>query len=263
MPQPQGGEHFATKKPLMSHGFWNEKEKTNHINYLELLAIFYALKSFAKTSNNCNILLRVDNTTAISYINRMGGVKFINLNSIAEEIWRWCELRHIFIFASYVSTHENVEADVQSRIKNIDTEYSLNETVYKKIINTLGQPKIDIFATKQNAKCHDYVSWQKDPDSIIVDAFTFSWRDLEFYAFPPFAIISKVLNKIKIEHAEGIVVVPKWENQPWFPLFKELLISPPIELGPNYNLLHSPFSSPHPLWRNLILVAGRLSGKLT
>lgn len=47
-------------------GFWNKDEARYHINYLELLATFYALKSFVKNELNLNILLKVDNITAIA-----------------------------------------------------------------------------------------------------------------------------------------------------------------------------------------------------
>lgn len=60
-----------------AHGFWSQKEKKLHINQLEIIAAFLALKCFAKEAQNCEILLRVDNTTAISYINRMGGVQYV------------------------------------------------------------------------------------------------------------------------------------------------------------------------------------------
>lgn len=51
------------------HGFWSPWESQRHINFLELLAVLYALKSFGKTYKNCNILLRIDNKTTIAGIN--------------------------------------------------------------------------------------------------------------------------------------------------------------------------------------------------
>ena len=73
-----------------THGFWSPEEKLNHINYLELLAVYHALRCFASLSKNCDILLRVDNSTALSYINRMGSIKFPHLSNLAREIWSWC-----------------------------------------------------------------------------------------------------------------------------------------------------------------------------
>lgn len=58
------------------NGFWTLQEKSKHINYPELLAVFFALKCLASNWHDCHILLRIDNTTAISYINRMGGIQY-------------------------------------------------------------------------------------------------------------------------------------------------------------------------------------------
>nr|CAH7763899.1 unnamed protein product [Callosobruchus chinensis] len=49
--------------------------------------------------------------------------------------------------------------------------------------------------------------------------------------------IAKVLDKISNYKATGIVIVPNWPTQPWYPLFKKLLISNPIVLEPMKNLL--------------------------
>lgn len=70
------------------HGFWSERERKCHINYLELRAAFFALESFASNMSSCEILLRLDNTTAIAYVNKAGGVKFPHLSELARKIWQ-------------------------------------------------------------------------------------------------------------------------------------------------------------------------------
>ena len=79
------------------YGFWNEKEKKLHINYLELLTIKIALTELGNNLHDCQILLRVDNTTAICYINRMGGVKNEKYHLLAKEIWDWAKKKHFSV----------------------------------------------------------------------------------------------------------------------------------------------------------------------
>lgn len=191
----------------------------------------------------------------------MGGVKFQKLSDLARTIWEWCEEREIFIFASYIASKDNVEADFESRKRNFETEFELSDVVFQKIVEKFGYPDIDLFASRINTKCEKYVSWTKDPGSFAVDAFTISWKERFFYAFPPFILITKILQKIKAEKAEGIVVVPQWPAQPWFPLFLSLLKSDVLTFKSKSNTLLLPDRKPHPLWRSLTLVAGRLSGR--
>lgn len=251
----------ANIKGDRTHGFWKAEERGLHINILELKAAFFGLVCYAKNLRNCDILLRIDNTTAISYINRMGGIQFPILNGIAREIWQWCERRDLWIFASYIKSKDNVIADHESRVLEPETEFEISEKAFSEIINKFGQPDIDLFASRVNKKCKKYVSWLKDPHAFQIDSFTLNWKPFKFYAFPPFSLVLRVLRKIQKDKALGILVVPFWPTQPWFPVFKSMLLEEPLYFQPNINLLFSSDRKPHPLWNNLTLVAGRLSGE--
>ncbi|CAH0549561.1 unnamed protein product [Brassicogethes aeneus] len=198
-------------------GQWSENERSHHINYLELLAAFFALKCFASHKSNLNILLRIDNTTALSYVNRMGGVRFPLLSNLSRDIWQWCEVRNIWIFASYIKSKHNVEADAASRELPAETEYELNQEVFLDIVEKFGSPDIDLFASRLNTKCKTFASWKKDPDAFVVDAFTIDWTPFFFYAFPPFSLILPLLQKVIREGACGIVVTTTSTTPPSFP----------------------------------------------
>lgn len=137
-----------------TRGFWNGKEQNLHINYLELLAAFFGIQCFAKNLNNCNTLCRIDNTTAIAYINRMGSVQFPELNILTRKIWQWCEQRNLFLFASYIKSKDNKEADAESRFLNTDTEWELcQKHSFKLSRSSVPTPEIDLFASRINTKC--------------------------------------------------------------------------------------------------------------
>ena len=57
-------------------------------------------------------------------------------------------------------------------------------------------PNIDLFASRINHQMKPFVSYRPDPDAINVDAFCHDWSDYLFYAFPTFAVIPQVLQKI-------------------------------------------------------------------
>lgn len=241
-------------------GQWSNEERKNHINYLELLAAFIALKIFAANYFNCQILLRVDNLTAVSYINRMGGVQFPHLTKITKEIWQWCEARKILIYASFIRSEDNEIADKESRKVHPDIEWELNDSAFQLISHQFGPPDIDLFASRINKKCAKYVAWHRDPDAFAINAFTLQWSKFFFYSFPPFSVILKTLRKIISDKATGIIVVPKWETQPWYPLFRRLLVSDTIIFSPSDNVIIS-HSSQSNIQSNLTLMAGVLCGR--
>ena len=67
-------------------GLWSNGEKRLHINFLELNAIFLALKQFKDQSQNQTMLVATENATVVAYINKQGGTH-------SAEMWRimtWC-----------------------------------------------------------------------------------------------------------------------------------------------------------------------------
>lgn len=111
------------------------------------------------------------------------------------------------------SRQKTKKADEWSRILPIEIEWELSDWAFYKVNEKLGSFEIDLFASKMNRKCLKYVSWHRDPDSFAIDAFTISWSNFYFYAFPPFCLILQVLQKIKTDKAERVVVAPFWPFQ--------------------------------------------------
>lgn len=127
----------------------------------------------------------------MSYLNRMWGVKYENLNNITKKIWNYCENKRLYIFSSYINTKDNIIADQESRLGHVDTEYELSQCYFTQIGYKFYKPNIDLFATRLNSKCQKFVSWKPEPDSVIIDAFTISWTNLSFYTFPLFSMVAK------------------------------------------------------------------------
>lgn len=73
---------------------WTAVEAERHINVLELQAAFFALKCFCSNHTRRHIQIQIDNTTALAYINHMGGTKSIQLDSLTIDLWNWCIARY-------------------------------------------------------------------------------------------------------------------------------------------------------------------------
>ncbi len=56
-------------------GVWSEEQRSWHINRLELLAVFLALRQFLLQLTGCHVLIRKDNMMVVSYLNRQGGLR--------------------------------------------------------------------------------------------------------------------------------------------------------------------------------------------
>ena len=57
------------------------------------------------------------------------------------------------------------------------------------------------------------------------------WDHLQGYAFPPFALIRPVLNKLRASVGTEITLIaPFWMQKEWFPDLLDLLVEPPLVL---------------------------------
>ena len=94
-------------------GRWSESELPAHINTLELLAAKFLLQSFGKDSSGCHIKLMLDNMTAVSYVNNMGGTPSLDCQLVALDIWLWAKERNIWLSADHIAGSDNIVADVK------------------------------------------------------------------------------------------------------------------------------------------------------
>lgn len=222
-----------------------------NINTLEMLAIWQGLKAFESVVSGKRVLVRCDNSTALCYLNNMGGQKSNLCNDLAKTIWQWCIPRKISLLVSHIPGNLNAEADFMSRLDQ-NKELSLTDIAFKMIVQNLGCPCIDIFASGLNAKVPTYISWKPENGSVSVDCFTSDWAKLGYiYAFPPFSVLLRTLRKVRKE-AKGhvIIVYPEWPAQVWFPILMDMMLKGP------FSLPAKPLIQDHPMGKKLRLRYG-------
>jgi len=80
--------------------------------------------------------------------------------------------------ACHIPGKSNVIADRESRqFSKHDAEWMLNKDVLNKALCRLKfYSDIDLFASRLNHQFAKYCSLRPDPNAMIIDAFTFSWK---------------------------------------------------------------------------------------
>ncbi len=98
-----------------ARGLWRGHHLAWHINRLEMLAMFQALKYFLPDLRGHHVLVRTDNTAVVSYINHQGGLRSRHLYRLAHQILVWAQGKLLSLRAVYIPGHLNVGADTLSR----------------------------------------------------------------------------------------------------------------------------------------------------
>jgi hypothetical protein len=204
-----------------------------------------------------------DNTTTVSCIKKQGSTKSDNCNEIARQIWFWAVDRNVWLTAAHIAGVLNVEADEESRKFRDNLEWTLRADIFSDICAKFGVPTVDLFASRLNCQVPRFYSWLPDPDAEIIDAFTTSWEGEYAYAFPPFNLIGRVLQKMIWERVDGVLIVPNWPTKSWFSMLTRLMQVEPMRIKINANELFIPCRNEtgmtsHPLAGKLELWACQL-----
>ena len=151
-----------------------------HINVLELRAATLALKALLQSQEAQHpplkhIHLRIDNTTAVAYINKRGGTRFPALTAQALELWAVALTAGVSLTAQHIPGIQNVVADTASRQIETRAEWTLDSKIFQCICQRLYTPAVDFFAFRLNHQLPKYVSRYPDLGALVVDPFLLDW----------------------------------------------------------------------------------------
>ncbi|XP_028412214.1 uncharacterized protein LOC114535038 [Dendronephthya gigantea] len=231
---------------MLTGGVWSQQERFQHINCLELMAGGFAVKSFCKNKASIQVKLLMDNTTAITYINKMGGPSPV-LASLVYEIWQWCLQKNIHLSAHHIPGVLNTSADQESRVDRDAADWKLNPIIFATLNRLWGPLDIDLFATRLTNQLPRFVSWRPDPEAEATDAFSIDWSIVKGYAFPPFNLVGRCLSQVNSQKVHRLcLVTPVWETQPWYPVLLEMSVDFPC-LFPKGAWVLNKGEMPHPI----------------
>ena len=244
---------------VTTKGLWSTEEQADHINILEIKAALLSLKAFTTNKSDISVKIFSDNICTVLCINKQGSTK-TQINALIRDIWLYCLERNIFLKAIHVPGKDN-KADEGSRNKGAETEWELRNKEFEMIEDKFGPFDCDMFASRINKKVNRYVSWHKDSEAWQIDAFSFSWSGTYSFMFPPFSLILRTLQKIQLDIADCVLLIPWWKAQIWVPKLTSLLTDIPLMLPKTQKLLQHPsIEGSHPILKKTILIACRLSG---
>ncbi|XP_045127738.1 uncharacterized protein LOC123514154 [Portunus trituberculatus] len=182
---------------------WVTHKLSLHINLLELKAICLGLLHLKEHVRGQTVAVFSDNATALSYLAKEGGTCSGSLNAEAQAILQWEVCNLLWRLWSY--------------------------------------PTVDLFATRLNFRLPNFISPFRDPMAVATDAFLYNWDHQDLYAFPPFPLFRKVLNKLKMARQTNVILIaPFWPQREWFPDLIQASVDTLRHLPQRRDLLRQP-----------------------
>ena len=134
----------AAYQGISTGGHWSVEEAKAHINVLELRAATLALKALLKHRLPVpkHVHLRLDNTTAVAYINKQGGTHSPALTAQALELWAVTLEAGVSVIAQHIPGIQNGVADTASRGPDSRTEWTLDKQIFQSICQRFYTPEM-------------------------------------------------------------------------------------------------------------------------
>ena len=214
-------------------GTWSPQQASQHINLLELEAVFLSVTQFLPQLKSRVVRLMCDNAVVVSYINKEGGTKSFRLTHLTIRLLKFCDRKGIRLVPVHLPGSRNIQADALSQVgQTLATEWAINGQLLHPVFSAWGTPVIDLFATFANRKLPVFASPFPDQRAKYVDAMSVPWSGMGMvYAFPPFKMLPAVLNKIRRSHNLSVILIaPRLMSASWMPELLEQSRCPPIPL---------------------------------
>ena len=146
-------------------------------------------------------------------------------------------------------------------------DWSLKESVARKVFRRFGNPDIDLMATQASRKVPRFISrCRGDKETIVLDSMSskVKWDEWELpYLFPPFSLIGRCLQKIREQEVRRIIVIIPWQPQAlYLGTALSMSLEPPVRLDHRKDLVMDLSTGLVPArWRTMQLIACLLTGK--
>jgi hypothetical protein len=191
-----------------------------HITLKELVTVRRGITMYQDDLRGHVVRLWEDNQAVVHIISNK------NLRSpalMAElcDLLQLLESLNITLMPKYISSELN-PAEF-SRLTNCDTwrlQPSVQRLLLHKVASLVGAPvTLDAFTCHQSRVCLRSVSRLSEPAALASDGLALDWRQEVVWLNPPWALLPDIIGKLAPERPAGVLIVPCWTTQVWWPSF--------------------------------------------
>ena len=186
-------------------GLWTQDCSSFSVNNQEL-AVLFSVRGFLPSLQDRLVASYANNnTTALAYLKKQGGIRSQTLNSVAQVILRLCEAHRIQLLPQFILDKPNVLLNSKNHNSQVlDSEWTLCSEAFYQLLHC-WPATIDLFVAALNHRL--------------------------LVCFSPMVLQSWSIAKVcESRGLELTLVAPFWTQHPWFSDLVELLVEIPFFL---------------------------------
>jgi hypothetical protein len=205
---------------LPAHGFWRSTQQRCHITLLELKAVRFSVESFVNELRGRDVLHWCDNQAVVQILTNVTSRSPALMREL-RKLWRLLDLADISLRVRYIRSAANVWADNLSRRENSD-DWMLGWKYFESLEDRYGPHTVERFATANNTHLPRFNSEFHSPGSEGVNAMSIDWSGENNLINPPWGMLDKVAQKLRVEGATATVISPYWVGATWWTELQDL-----------------------------------------
>lgn len=205
-----------------ARGFWQPRDRQQHITFKELKAVRLAVECFLPALRGRRVLLHEDNQAVVHILTTLTSRSPALMNEL-RKLWYLLDVNNISIRPRYIQSAANIWADRLSREAD-DADWRLHPRLFRRLQRRYHHT-IDRFASQTNAQLPRYNSRWLDPGTEAVDCLRLPdrlWRAEDNFCHPPWDLLDDVVYKLQSSGAQATVIAPLWPDRSWHQALTEM-----------------------------------------
>lgn len=204
-------------------GYWDTDLMDLHVTWKELRAFHRAIRVWGQRLSNARVLLFCDNQAVCSLL-RHGTSRSPLLMAELRVVWQLLVELRITIDPVYIRSEDN-PADLPSRQRDTsDWTFRPGTRAHLRALWPHAFT-LDPFATARTTMGLTWCSLRDEEEATAADGFATSWSNETVFLNPPWRDMARVIRKIFADRTRGVLVIPRWPSQHWWPLALQLRAS--------------------------------------
>ena len=204
-------------------GYWDTDLMDLHVTWKELRAFHRAIRVWGRQLSGARVLLFCDNQAVCSLL-RHGTSRSALLMAELRVVWQLLVDLEIKIDPIYIRSEDN-PADLPSRRQD-SSDWTFRPRMRAQLRALWPREfTLDPFACARTTMAPTWCSLHDDEGGIAADGFCTSWSGETVFLNPPWRDLARVLRKIFEDRTCGVLVIPRWPSQHWWPLLLRLRAS--------------------------------------
>ena len=173
-------------------------------------AVMLSIQHFLPKLVGKNVLIRLDNSTVVRYINKQEDTHSPQLCMKTWKLWQLALDNQMLLKAAHIAGKKNILADRLSRFKVQLTEWTLNKKIVLKLFPIWEVPDIDLFGSHQNT---DLLLMESRSSSLCNRCSSNSMEQHVCLCISPICLIPKILQHMTQYNCQLILIAPHWPRE--------------------------------------------------